>query len=466
LTRFAENCATIFVLLKVSDSEMSRKQGKFLAMGPKTHEIRDPIHVFIKLESPERLVLDCPAFQRLRDIHQLAMTYLVYPGATHTRFEHSLGVMELATRIYDTVTATENIRHDTVRKLVPRYGGFDHQYWRRVLRMAALCHDMGHLPFSHAAEEELLPPGTRHEDLSLSLILNPDMAPVWRELNVDPNHVGKLAVGPRHYSELLDDWEAILSEIIIGDAFGADRMDYLLRDSLHAGVGYGRFDHFRLLDTLRILPLDQDGSTEPALGIEVGGLQAAESLLWARYFMYTQLYFHPVRRIYDIHLKDFLRSWLPDGKYSIDLKDHLRMTDNEVLVGIRQAASDPTLAGHEFAIRLTGRGHFRRIYEKNPIDQKRNLRSADVISDTLVAKFGAAAIRRDAYAQKSTGITFPVLTSDGRVEASTSASATLRNVPTFQVDYVFADPLIAEEAQKWLGENRDSLLSQAQPAEE
>jgi HD superfamily phosphohydrolase len=182
--------------------------------------------------------------------------------------------------------------------------------------------------------------------------------------------------------------------------------------------------------------------------------------------MYTQLYFHPVRRIYDIHLKDFLRAWLPAGKYSIDLNDHLSMTDNEVLVAIRHAASSSILPGHDSAIRLTERSHFRRIYEKNPTDQKSNLRSADVIYDALVAKFGESAIRRDSYAQKNTGIAFPVLTSDGRVEVSTSASTTLRSVPTFQVDYVFAEPLIAEEAQKWLGENRDALLNQAQPAEE
>ena len=79
-----------------------KKKGRFFGVNQRTHEIRDPVHVFIKLESPERLILNSPAFQRLREVHQLAMTYLVYPGATHTRFEHSLGVMELASRIYDT----------------------------------------------------------------------------------------------------------------------------------------------------------------------------------------------------------------------------------------------------------------------------------------------------------------------------------------------------------------------------
>lgn len=71
-------------------------------------------------------------------------------------------------------------------------------------------------------------------------------------------------------------------------------------------MAYGRLDHFRLIDTLRILPQEEDGSEEPTLGVEQGGLQSAEPLLWARYFMYTQLYFHPIRRIYDIHLRDFL----------------------------------------------------------------------------------------------------------------------------------------------------------------
>lgn len=231
-------------------------------------------------------------------------------------------------------------------------------------------------------------------------------------------------------------------------------------------MSYGRFDHFRLLDTLRILPSEENGSTEPALGIEHGGLQAAESLLWARYFMYTQLYFHRVRRIYDIHLKDFLRAWLPGGKYSVALGDHLRMTDSEVLVALRNAAADPASAGHDPACRITQRKHFKRIYEKNTADdRKRNLRSVDLVTEALEAQFGAQAIRRDTYAQESTGIAFPVLSSDGRVEVSTAVSPTLSRVPTFQIDYVFADPLIKDEALKWLDEHRDAILDKT-PIEE
>jgi HD superfamily phosphohydrolase len=83
------------------------------------HEFRDPIHTFISVRTDERSVIDARPFQRLRHIHQLALSYLVYPGATHKRFEHSLGVMELASRIYDVVAAAENVHHDSVREIIP-----------------------------------------------------------------------------------------------------------------------------------------------------------------------------------------------------------------------------------------------------------------------------------------------------------------------------------------------------------
>lgn len=131
------------------------------------HEFRDPIHTFISVRTDERRVIDSAPFQRLRNIHQLAMTYLVYPGATHKRFEHSLGVMELASRIFDVVTNPQNLLDDTVRKIVPDEEG--RRYWKSAIRMAALCHDLGHLPFSHAAEKELLPNGYNHERLTVDL---------------------------------------------------------------------------------------------------------------------------------------------------------------------------------------------------------------------------------------------------------------------------------------------------------
>jgi HD superfamily phosphohydrolase len=167
-------------------------------MAKHLHEIRDPVHGFIRLDSMERKVLDSRPFQRLRYVHQLALTYLVYPGATHRRFEHSLGVMELAGRVYDIVTNPVNIIHESVRTVVPTPGSHEFTYWRRALRMAALCHDMGHLPFSHAAEKELLPDGWDHERLTVELVRAPELASVWRDIKVQPEDVAKIAAGPQH----------------------------------------------------------------------------------------------------------------------------------------------------------------------------------------------------------------------------------------------------------------------------
>jgi uncharacterized protein len=119
--------------------------GHFMADRKRTHEFRDPIHTFIKADNRERQIIGSAPFQRLRNIHQLALTYMVYPGATHRRFEHSLGVMELAGRVFDVITNPENIRLDSVATILPDRG--DLPYWRRTLRAAALCHDIGHLPF-------------------------------------------------------------------------------------------------------------------------------------------------------------------------------------------------------------------------------------------------------------------------------------------------------------------------------
>lgn len=375
-------------------------------MAAKPHEVRDPIHVFIRLDSAERKLVDSRPFQRLRHIHQLALTHLVYPGATHRRFEHSLGVMEVATRIYDVVTDPANVRHVSVQRILA-----DRQYWRRVLRAAALCHDLGHLPFSHAAEKELLPEGWSHERLSKEIILQELAGILKSELAVEPEDVARLAVGPTwfEFEKEFTDWEAILCEIITGDAFGADRIDYLLRDSHHAGVAYGRFDHYRLIDTLRILPEEEEGSQEPALGVAEGGLQSAESLLWARYLMYTQLYFHPVRRIYDIHLRDFLKEWLTGGRFSTSLENHLRTTDNEVMAAIWEAAQDASVPGHAHARRIVGRGHFRLLYQRNPRDQERNADSVGCVFSAAVEKYRDASVRRDTYQQTGGPLKFPVL---------------------------------------------------------
>ncbi len=445
-------------------------------------ELRDAIHGFVRLDSDEVRVVNSPEFQRLRNIHQLALTYNVYPGATHKRFEHCLGVMELASRIYDVVTDDRHVLGEKeIRSIIPKVREFDWNYWRRVLRMAALCHDMGHLPFSHAAED-LLPEGVSHENISYAIITGQGMAKIWKELKIQATDVAKIAVGPKYSQESLGVWESILSEIIIGDTFGADRVDYLLRDSHHAGVQYGRFDHYRLIDTMRVLPKADakppnenpaqsafdfeeliaaraNESKEPTLGIEQGGLQSSEALLWARYFMWTQVYLHHVRQVYDLHLADFLRVWLSDGKFDPAPAQHILLTDNEVNAAMAKAARDVNASGHEAARCVLTRGHFRRIYEENFRDRQRNLQSFDLVKAALENKYGTARIKSKRIAQKKQGKQFPVLMSSGLVENSINLSATLESIPVVSSAILFVHPEIRDEAASWLRTSLERILA-------
>jgi HD superfamily phosphohydrolase len=141
--------------------------------------------------------------------------------------------------------------------------------------------------------------------------------------------------------------------------------------------------------------------------------------------MYTQLYFHRVRRIYDIHLKDFMKQWLPGGEFTIDVDAHLRMTDNEVTSAVCEAASKPEAPGHDAARRITTREHFKTLYELNPTDEAKNPDSVRLIFEAAAGRFGPASVRRDSYTQKGMGLEFPVYGRDGRIQSSLAMSETL-----------------------------------------
>lgn len=433
------------------------------------HEIRDPIHIFVRLDDQERQVLNSRPFQRLRYIHQLALTSFLYPAATHKRFEHSLGVMELAGRVFDIITHKDHIS-DEIKKSIPQVGDPNLcHYWRKVLRIAALCHDLGHLPFSHAAEKELLPKEWNHEILTKEIIFSDEMKSIWNSVTPPfrPEDIVKLAIGPKKAKCEFSDWESILSDIICSDAFGVDRMDYLLRDSYHIGVAYGKFDHYRLIDTLRILPPSPDGqgepSTEPTLGVEEGGIHSAEALLLARYFMYTQVYLHPIRRIYDIHLKDFLTEWLPNHSFSTDINEHLKMIDDKINVAILAASSDEDLIGHIHAKRIVLHRHFKTIYEKNPSDQKNRIDAFDIICHAVEEKFDKNCIRTDNYTEKGNARDFPVRMKDDRIESSLALSSVLKNLPMISIGYIFADKSIADDVKEYIESERNSILGVQQP---
>ena len=422
-------------------------------MPKSSHEFRDPVHAFIRVDPDERRIVDSPAVQRLRYVHQLSLSYMVYPGATHRRFEHSLGVMDLAGRVFDVITASENLPDQARVEFAEQLTAAQRPYWRRVVRVAALCHDIGHIPFSHGAEHSLLPEG--HESLTRRLIEEgvvplAEMTPPARVTDVV-----KLAVGQKGVASemLLTPWERILAEVIVGDAFGVDRMDYLLRDSLHLGVAYGRFDQHRLVDSLRILPtpLEDGKSGDLTIGIDIGGLNAAEALLLARYFMFSQVYFHPIRGIYDRHLADFYRESMFPNRYHTDLQDHLSTTDDDVLVAMRQAARDPAAPGHEAACCIIERRHFKRVWTRRRADRAG---SAKIIEAALEAEFPGK-VRRVAQI-KSGGLTedFPVRLEDMTVRMASQESDVLEKLPDVNVESLYVHPEYRDTAAQWLKQSK------------
>lgn len=279
------------------------------------HKIYDSVHHFIRFDDLERDLIDCYPFQRLHYIHQLGIVFLVYPGATHSRFEHSLGVMELSTRIFDTIC--KYTRPD-IYHIVPRKGSAEYFYWKKVLRVASICHDFGHLPFSHVAEKEIF--GKKgHEQMTLKLIRSHYVLPILEKmaktkgylisnLNRDfVDDVCKASLGEEKLNQIentpFTPWERLVSQIVTGDFFGADRIDYLIRDSKSTGVVHGKFDFYQLIEMLRILP---DPESEFKLGIDANGVEACEALLLSRYFMHRRVYQYPSVKSYNFHLKRFM----------------------------------------------------------------------------------------------------------------------------------------------------------------
>lgn len=418
-------------------------------------EIRDAVHGFVRIEHDEWDLLDSPFVRRLRNIHQLALTYLVYPGATHKRFEHSMGVMELAGRVYDVITDPRRADPNILR-LYHLDKEDVRLYWRKVVRMAGLCHDIGHLPFSHAAEGTILGGGRTHENLSAELILSEEMAELWKSLDppLKPLDVAKVAIGSRPLPDDvvdrdLPDLLSLLHDIIDLGALGVDRVDYLLRDSLHTGVAYGRFDHLRLLDTIRILPRSSN-SDSPALGLEEGGVHTAEALLLARYFMFMQVYYHRVRAAYDAHLQDFLREWLESHPLNVSIQE---LTDIDVLVEIEKASKDDSLPGNAYASRIANRQHFRLAYSVTTQDRKRAEDALEQYLSVLQKHLGKENARSwsDSKSNQSSG-GFPVKTSDGSIASFRELSEVLEDLPSPAASYLLVPSDSVATARKLISD--------------
>ena len=307
-----------------------------------------------------------PAFQRLRRIRQLAWTDYVYPGAMHTRFEHSLGVMHVATLLYDAICdkSAEILKSD----LAYNKDGLGRD--RQLVRFAALLHDVGHSPFSHGSED-LFPShdgkSYKHEDYSVAIIRS-ELRSAIEEHSLNANYglhaedIAALVEGSAKAKQ------PIFWRDLIDGQMDADRMDYLLRDSYHTGVEYGRFDLKRTLTTIRAIR-SREGHP-PQLGVSQGGWHAAEGLVIARYFMFTQVYFHKTRVAYDVHLRGALKELLPNGQFPLPtgagLKSYLRWDDWRVL-GLLASGK-----GGVDGARLMSRNHYRRVYDTPEVSTKKD----------------------------------------------------------------------------------------------
>jgi uncharacterized protein len=227
--------------------------------------IRDPLWDNIRLDQAALLALDTPTVQRLRYIRQVGHSFLVYPGATHSRFEHALGAYHLTRRALSALEELGELEPATADDCL-------------AVRMAALLHDIGHYPFSHALEEAGFP---SHEKLSVAKLAQGELGGVLVQIG------GKDF--PRAVGELISGTSASPLQGLISGSIDLDKVDYLSRDARMCGVPYGTVDVDRLLSTLTLVEA-QPGRYE--VGVQEKGISALESLLFAKYQMYRNVYWH------------------------------------------------------------------------------------------------------------------------------------------------------------------------------
>lgn len=252
-------------------------------MGYKT--LRDPVHGNMYLPDPLILdLVDSFEFQRLRRIRQLGSCFLVFHGAEHSRFQHALGTMWLMHSVLERWESHGRFRADAEV--------------RKAALAAALLHDIGHGPFSHALEHTFV--GLDHEKLGHRIITGP-LRPLLESHGCNPQDVVDLLSNRFR--------EPVLCELLSGQ-LDVDRMDYLQRDSLYTGVKYGLFDSQRILETLvplRATADQEDLFAEPreglVLAIDGKGVLAVEEFLFSRYFMYWQVYLHRAVRSAELLLR-------------------------------------------------------------------------------------------------------------------------------------------------------------------
>ena len=291
--------------------------------------IRDPLWNNIRVDPVALRLVDTAVFQRLRYVRQLGLAYLVYPGASHTRFEHALGAYHLAGRalaMFDEQRGVNEMHRETAA----------------IVRCAALLHDIGHYPYSHALEEI---GALHHEEVARPLITSGAVADVLRaELGADaPERIMALIRGKS---------DSPLQGLISG-SLDLDKIEYLKRDAFMCGVNYGDIDVDRLLNSLVVVTDPERGT--PTVGISEKGLSALESLLFAKYQMYRNVYWHHAVRSATAMYKRLVDGALRAG--SLSAETLAGFTDEGLLHELAQRAPSPLLAA------MRERRLYKRVFE-------------------------------------------------------------------------------------------------------
>lgn len=302
-------------------------------------EIRDPMHGPIRLNPKEMRIVDSPFFQRLRGIKQTGFAELAFPGATHNRYTHSLGAFHLAGNAFNQIF-----------KNFPFQGSEERERLWHCLRMAALLHDVGHGPLSHAIEQAMPARSevlggegqATHEDYTEAIVSRSSLAALLRETfdeKIPEAIVSLIRCENRvpDYFVVGDegvDCFPVMSSLISGE-IDVDRMDYMPRDSRYCGITYGHFDLDWLFSNLMLHQMDE----KAFLAIDSRAIYTIEDFLLSRYHMYLMVYLHHKSVVYDEMLFQFLQSDENNTRLPSDVEDYLVVDDYWLREKLRQSKS-------------------------------------------------------------------------------------------------------------------------------
>lgn len=260
--------------------------------------VYDNVHGYIGITPLELQIIDTRIFQRLRRITHLGLASFVYPGASHTRFAHSLGSLFVMQKMCETLIPQGKVRKDDLQ----------------VLRLSALLHDIGHYPFSHVIERFLSESDEKgkHTNLGITLIKKSEISDILSENKVETTDIERILLKKK-------DPEYPVYSYLIDSDLDIDKIDYLLRDSMHTGVAYGHIDVDRLIRTITV---DDEGT----IAVLEKGKQAVENLMIARYHMYQTVYYHKAVAAFELMLRKVYEELLKEEKV-FSLQQILKMSE-------------------------------------------------------------------------------------------------------------------------------------------